>query len=148
MVVLAHATQHPAAIWHGRLRATSSLNSPANAPFRLADRMSKLARRVNFGDLTEFGLPVPGKVPSPGCAHRQGSCHCDPKVIDAFRDRSIEVVAGVEAFDANTVSLHGGAISSPPRFRRQATVDWTRTSATLACSTSRRAICRRRGCGC
>ena len=37
----------------------------------------------------------------------------DPKVIDAFRDRSIEVVAGVEAFDANTVSLHGGAQIEP-----------------------------------
>ena len=80
MVVLAHAPQHPAAIWHGHvLRATSSTKLACHAPPRLADRMSKLARRVNFGDLTEFGLPIPAEGPFARVgADRQGSCHCRP----------------------------------------------------------------------
>jgi hypothetical protein len=76
--------------------------------------MLKLARLVNFGDLTEFGLPIPAEGPFARVARiAKAPAVVDPTMIDAIRDRSIEVVAGVEAFDANTVFLRGGAQIEP-----------------------------------
>jgi cation diffusion facilitator CzcD-associated flavoprotein CzcO len=80
------------------------------APPRLSDRLWRLARRVAFGDLTEFGLPVPAEGPLAKAARlRRSPAVVDRGVIDAIRGRSIEVVAGMEAFDANSVCLRGGA---------------------------------------
>ena len=84
------------------------------APPRLSDRVSRLARWINFGDLTEFGLPVPAEGPMARAARiGKAPAIVDPGVIDAIRDRSVEVVAEIEAFDANTVSLRGGVQIEP-----------------------------------
>lgn len=85
-----------------------------HAPIRLADAISRAARRANLGDLTEFGLPIPeeglwarharlGQVPS----------IVDIEVIDAIKDGAIEVVRAVAAADAAAVVLADGSRLEP-----------------------------------
>jgi cation diffusion facilitator CzcD-associated flavoprotein CzcO len=84
------------------------------APPRFSDLSWRLARRIAFGDLTEFGLPVPVEGPLARAARiRRSPAVVDRRVVDAIRCRSIEVVAEIEAFDANTVSLRGGVQIEP-----------------------------------
>jgi cation diffusion facilitator CzcD-associated flavoprotein CzcO len=84
------------------------------APPRLADLLLRLACRISFGDLTEFGLPVPSEGLLARAARiGEAPAIVDRRVIDAIRDRSVEVVAEIEAFDANTVSLRGGVQIEP-----------------------------------
>jgi hypothetical protein len=64
--------------------------------------------------LTEFGLPVPAEGPLARAARiGKAPAVVDPGVIDAIRDRSVEVVAEIEAFDGATVSLRGGVQIEP-----------------------------------
>jgi cation diffusion facilitator CzcD-associated flavoprotein CzcO len=85
-----------------------------HSPPRFADRLAKLARRVNFGDLTEFGLPLPAEGPFARAARiGKSPAVADPQTIDAIRDRVIEVVAGVEMFNSAIVSLRHGAHIEP-----------------------------------
>lgn len=75
-------------------------------PPRLADAISRRARQAAFGDLGDFGLPIPEEGPF-SRAHRLhvAPSIVDPEVIDAIRDRSIEVVDGVTAFEESSVVL-------------------------------------------
>ncbi len=68
-------------------------------PPRLADAISRRARLSAFGDLREFGLPIPEEGPFRR-AHRLhvAPSLVDPEVIGAIRDRSIEVVAALTSF--------------------------------------------------
>ena len=85
-----------------------------HAPPRFADRLARLARRVNFGDLTEFGLPLPAEGPFARAARiGKSPAVADSQTIDAIRDHLIEVVAGVEMFDSAIVSLHDGSQIEP-----------------------------------
>ena len=66
-------------------------------PVRVADAIGRRARRMNLGDLSEFGLPIPEE----GAFSRvkrleQVPSLVDMDVIDAIRDGSIEVVATVD----------------------------------------------------
>ncbi|OPX06590.1 NAD(P)/FAD-dependent oxidoreductase [Mycobacterium sp. AT1] len=75
-------------------------------PPRLADAVARRARLAAFGDLTEFGLPIPREGPF-SRAHR---LHAAPtivhsEVVAAVRDGAIEVVAAVTAFEASSVVL-------------------------------------------
>jgi cation diffusion facilitator CzcD-associated flavoprotein CzcO len=83
-------------------------------PVRFADAVARFARRTDLGDLTEYGLPVPeegvfarlrrlGVAPS----------IVDMEVIEAIKDRRIEVVRGVESLDPTTVQLADGARVEP-----------------------------------
>jgi cation diffusion facilitator CzcD-associated flavoprotein CzcO len=83
-------------------------------PTRVADRIARFARRVDLGDLTEYGLSVPergvfsdvrtrGKVPA----------IVDAEVIEAIKDRRIEVVAAVESLDSGGVELADGTRLEP-----------------------------------
>lgn len=78
-------------------------------PARLADAISRRARLATFGDLTEFGLPIPEEGPF-SRAHRLhvAPSLVDPEVIDAIRDRSIEVVPVLTAFDTGSAVLADG----------------------------------------
>ncbi|BDX32389.1 monooxygenase [Mycobacterium antarcticum] len=69
-------------------------------PPRLADAISRRARLSAFGDLSEFGLPIPEEGPFTR-AHRLqvAPSLVDDEVIDAIRDRSIEVVEALTSFD-------------------------------------------------
>lgn len=83
-------------------------------PVRFADAISGLARRKNLGDLSEFGLPMPTE----GTFSRvkrldQVPALVDMDVIEAIKDRSIEVVPTVESFDGDNVVLVGGTRVDP-----------------------------------
>lgn len=78
-------------------------------PARLSDRIATAARLRTFGDLNEFGLPIPAEGPF-ARAHR---LHAAPTIVDAdviacIRDGSIEVVVAVTGFDDDEVMLGDG----------------------------------------
>jgi cation diffusion facilitator CzcD-associated flavoprotein CzcO len=102
-------------LWHtGGFVSDFITRLAGRAPLRLSDQLSRLARRVNFGDLTEFGLPVPTEGPLARAARiGQAPAIVDRGVIEAIRNRSVEVVAEIEAFDAGTVSLRSGVRIEP-----------------------------------
>jgi hypothetical protein len=85
-----------------------------HAPVRLADAMARFGRRMDIGDLSEFGLPVPAE----GIFARSSRLGVAPAIIDkkviaAIRDKSIEIVRGVESLDANAVALADGSRVNP-----------------------------------
>jgi Pyridine nucleotide-disulphide oxidoreductase len=80
-----------------------------HAPVRFADAFTNFGRRMDVGDLSEYGLPVPeegvfsrlrrlGVAPS----------IVDREVIDAIKDGRIEVVREVESLEGIAVRLAGG----------------------------------------
>ena len=83
-------------------------------PTRLADRIARFGSRMDFGDLTDHGLPRPetgvftdvrtrGKVPA----------IVDSEVSDAIKEGRIEVVAAVASFDSSGVDLADGTRIEP-----------------------------------
>jgi len=79
-----------------------------------ADRLMRFARRKTIGDLTEYGLPVPdegvfARLKRLGVA----PAIVDKAVVEAIRDRQIEIVAGVEALDESGVRLADGERIEP-----------------------------------
>jgi cation diffusion facilitator CzcD-associated flavoprotein CzcO len=78
-------------------------------PPRLADAIARNIRKSNFGDLTEFGLPIPEEGPF-GRAHRLhvAPTLVDPEVIEAVRDRSVEVVSALTRFQGSSALLADG----------------------------------------
>jgi cation diffusion facilitator CzcD-associated flavoprotein CzcO len=81
---------------------------------RRADRFMKLVRRIEVGDLTEYGLPEPEEGIFSRLA-RLGVAPAivDKEVIEAIKERRIEIVAGVEALDGAGVSLADGTRIEP-----------------------------------
>ncbi|MDT5022466.1 MAG: hypothetical protein QOD34_1599 [Mycobacterium sp.] len=102
-------------LWHTGGFGTDFMTRLAGrAPLRISDQISRLARRINFGDLTEFGLPIPAEGPFARAARiGRAPAIVDRDVIEAIRNRSVEVVAEIEAFDANIVSLRSGVRIEP-----------------------------------
>ncbi len=83
-------------------------------PTAVADRIARLASRMDLGDMTEYGLPQPevgvftnartrGKVPT----------IVDAGVVKAIKDGRIQVVAAVAALDSTQVELADGARVEP-----------------------------------
>lgn len=83
-------------------------------PSRVSDPIAAAARRRAFGDLKEFGLPVPQEGPF-ARAHRLHAAPTviDREVIDAVRDGSIEVVGAVSALEGAEAALADGARIRP-----------------------------------
>ncbi|MEZ0350888.1 flavin-containing monooxygenase [Mycobacterium sp. pR1184] len=83
-------------------------------PARLSDRIATVARRKAFGDLAEFGLPVPAEGPFTR-AHRLDVAPTiiDPEVVDAIRAGSVEVVPALCAFEGGDVVLGDGRRINP-----------------------------------
>jgi cation diffusion facilitator CzcD-associated flavoprotein CzcO len=83
-------------------------------PAWFGDRFTRFARKVDFGDLSEYGLPIPeeGVISR---ARRLGKAPTivDEDVIEAIKDGRIEVVSGVEAFDAEGIELADGERIEP-----------------------------------
>jgi cation diffusion facilitator CzcD-associated flavoprotein CzcO len=79
-------------------------------PARIADRIAASARRQAFGDLSAFGLPLPAEGPF-ARAHRLHAAPSilDAEVIDAVRDKAVEIVSAVTAFDHDHVVLSDGS---------------------------------------
>jgi cation diffusion facilitator CzcD-associated flavoprotein CzcO len=85
-----------------------------HAPVRFADALANFARKMDVGDLSEYGLPIPeegvfsrfrrlGVVPA----------IVDREVIEAIKTGQIEVVRGVESLDADGVRLADGGRIDP-----------------------------------
>lgn len=83
-------------------------------PVRVADAVGRAARKANLGDLSAFGLPIPEEGTFAAVRARDKvPTVVDLEVIQAIRDRAIEVVATVEAFDADHVVLVDGSRLDP-----------------------------------
>lgn len=83
-------------------------------PPRIGDAVARLGRRIEVGDLTEYGLPVPEEgVFSRLRGLGQSPAIVDKEVIEAIKARRIEVVRGVESLDATGVHLADGARVEP-----------------------------------
>jgi cation diffusion facilitator CzcD-associated flavoprotein CzcO len=86
----------------------------AKLPARLGDAAARKVRLKELGDLTPYGLPVPEE----GVISRMRRLHVAPAIvdtewIDAIKDGRVEVVAGVEAFDASGLVLADGTRLEP-----------------------------------
>jgi cation diffusion facilitator CzcD-associated flavoprotein CzcO len=89
-------------------------NAMLKLPTHRADRMMKRVREKSIGDLTEYGLPQPEE----GVFSRLKRLSVAPSIVDkemieAIRERRIEIVAGVEALDETSVELSDGTRIEP-----------------------------------
>lgn len=85
-----------------------------DAPVRFADGMAKIARRLEIGDLTEFGLPTPPEgVFARGKRQGRAPVIVDKEVIHAIRARSFDVVPTIDAFENDAVRLLDGRRIEP-----------------------------------
>jgi putative flavoprotein involved in K+ transport len=83
-------------------------------PPRLADAQTRAVSRVAIGDLSVYGLPPAPEGPFARLRRRGlAPAIVDRPVIDAIRDGRIEVVAGVEGFEAGAVRLADGRLAEP-----------------------------------
>ncbi|MEV0799117.1 NAD(P)/FAD-dependent oxidoreductase [Kribbella sp. NPDC050281] len=85
-----------------------------HAPVRIADAIARFSRRMDIGDLHEFGLPVPAE----GIFARSSRLGVAPAILDkdviaVIRDKFIEIVRGVGALDAAGVALADGTRINP-----------------------------------
>jgi cation diffusion facilitator CzcD-associated flavoprotein CzcO len=83
-------------------------------PPKRADALMNRIREKEIGDLTEFGLPVPEE----GVFSRLRRLSVAPAIVDreviqAIRDRRIEIVAGVESLDGTGVTFADGSRLEP-----------------------------------
>jgi cation diffusion facilitator CzcD-associated flavoprotein CzcO len=81
-------------------------NALRRLPPKRADAVMKFVRGKEIGDLTEYGLPVPEE----GVFSRLRRLSVAPAIVDkeviqAIRDRRIEIVAGVESLDETGLTL-------------------------------------------
>ena len=83
-------------------------------PARVGDAVARFGRRMDVGDLTEYGLPVPDEGVF-SRMHRLGVAPAvvDKEVIEAIKARKIEVVRGVESLDESGVRLADGERVEP-----------------------------------
>src|SRR3989442_2999442 len=83
-------------------------------PPRIADAAMKLVRRLAIGNLTAYGLPRPDEGLF-ARTHREGKAPAivDKEVIQAIKDRRIEIVAGVDSLDVTGVQLADGSRIEP-----------------------------------
>jgi cation diffusion facilitator CzcD-associated flavoprotein CzcO len=94
----------------GDLMGTALLHAPA----RVGDAVARFGRRMDLGDLSEYGLPVPEE----GVFSRLRRLGVAPAIVDqemieAIKARQIEIVRGVESLDADRARLADGAQVEP-----------------------------------
>ena len=94
----------------GDMMAVALLRFPA----RFGDAFARFGRRMDLGDLTEYGLPVPEE----GVFSRMYRLGVAPAIVDkvvieAIKAGRIEVVRGVDSLDSTEVQLAGGARVDP-----------------------------------
>jgi cation diffusion facilitator CzcD-associated flavoprotein CzcO len=81
---------------------------------RRADRVMSFVRRREIGDLTEFGLPEPEEgIFSRLLRLGVAPAIVDKEVIEAIKERRIEIVGGVESLDEAGVGLADGSRIEP-----------------------------------
>ncbi len=77
-------------------------------PVAVGDRLLALLQRVFVGDLSRFGMPPAGRRPYSDYLRRDVIPILDVGLVEALKRRAVEVVAPVEAFDADGVVLGDG----------------------------------------
>jgi cation diffusion facilitator CzcD-associated flavoprotein CzcO len=83
-------------------------------PTRVADRIARFARRMDLGDMTEYGLPAPEQGVFADVRERgKVQAIVDAAVIDAIKGGRIEVVAAVESLDSSGAELADGTRLAP-----------------------------------
>ena len=85
-----------------------------HVPVRVADAISRLGQRSDTGDLSPYGLPIPEEGPY-ARMRRIGAVPTivDPEVVDAIKERRIEIVAGIETLNVHGVSHADGTRTEP-----------------------------------
>jgi hypothetical protein len=83
-------------------------------PPRIADVIARLGRRMEIGDLAEYGLPVPAE----GLYSRLQRIDAVPailpeEIVESIKQRRFEVVAGVDSLDGARVRLADGEHLEP-----------------------------------
>jgi cation diffusion facilitator CzcD-associated flavoprotein CzcO len=83
-------------------------------PTGMADRIARFGARMDFGDLSEYGLP-PAETGVFTAVRAEGKVPAivDTEVVEAIKERRIEVVPAVAALDASGVELSSGARLEP-----------------------------------
>jgi cation diffusion facilitator CzcD-associated flavoprotein CzcO len=83
-------------------------------PTSIADRIARFGARMDFGDLSEHGLPWP-ETGLFAAARAQGKVPAivDGEVVEAVKTGRIEVVAAVAALESSGVELADGARIEP-----------------------------------
>ncbi|TFV57322.1 NAD(P)/FAD-dependent oxidoreductase [Mycobacterium sp. PS03-16] len=85
-----------------------------DAPTRMADAVSRVAQRIDVGDLTAYGLPTPSEgVFARGKRLGRAPVIVDREVVRAIKSRVFEVVPTIERFDGATVTLVDGRRLQP-----------------------------------
>ena len=83
-------------------------------PIRAGDAVAAFGQRMDVGDLTEYGLPVPERGVFTQLRHAgRAPSIVDKEVIEAIKGRRFEVVRGVESLDETGVVLADGARIEP-----------------------------------
>jgi putative flavoprotein involved in K+ transport len=82
------------------LAATSERN-----PLRVSDRLGWIMQRAIYGDLSRYGLPRSPVGYATNVQVRRVAPTVDAGFVEAVKDRRIEVVAALEAFDGADVIL-------------------------------------------
>ena len=78
-------------------------------PPAVGDAVTRFARRHEVGDLSEYGLPVPDEgIFSRLRRLKVAPAIVDMEVIEAIKDRRIEIVSRVDSLDETGVRLAGG----------------------------------------
>ena len=83
-------------------------------PPRLVDRASLAMSRLQWGDLSRYGLQPPTEGTMSGLArsgHTYGAI--DRGLVEAVREGAVEIVRGVTAFDGDSVLLEDGSRIQP-----------------------------------
>jgi cation diffusion facilitator CzcD-associated flavoprotein CzcO len=85
-----------------------------HTPVRFADWFANFGRRMDLGDLSEHGLPVPDEGVF-SRMHRLGVAPAivDEEIIEAIKNGGIEIVRGVESLAPGAVTLADGAAVDP-----------------------------------
>lgn len=85
-----------------------------HAPIRFADAIARFGRKMDFGDLSEYGLPVPEEgVFSRSARLGVAPAIVDEEVIAVIKARQIEIVRAMEAFADGQVVLADGTRVDP-----------------------------------
>ncbi|MGZ6777661.1 MAG: flavin-containing monooxygenase [Mycobacterium sp.] len=85
-----------------------------DSPVWLADSLSRVAQRIDVGNLTEYGLPAPAEgMFERGKRLGRAPVIVDREVVHAIRARVFEVVPTVERIDGDSVSLIDGRVLEP-----------------------------------
>lgn len=85
-----------------------------DSPIWLADSLSRLAQRLDVGDLTEYGLPAPAEgMFARGKRLGRAPVIVDREVIHAIKARVFEVVPTIDRFCGDSASLVDGRVLEP-----------------------------------